>query len=85
MAPGGAGGGLLPSVDRRAGMRCHAPMSALQTNRSMPESTVIPVLPYPDLAAAIEWLTTAFGFTLRMPCVNALMPWMTSGTGNPAT
>lgn len=47
-------------------MRCHAPMSVLQTNRSMPESTVIPVLPYPDLAAAIEWLTAAFGFTLRL-------------------
>jgi len=35
-------------------------------NRSMPSSTVIPVLPYPDIAAAIDWLTGAFGFSLRL-------------------
>ena len=35
-------------------------------NRSMPSSTVIPVLPYPDIIAAIDWLTGAFGFTLRL-------------------
>jgi len=35
-------------------------------NRSMPVSTVIPELAYPDLAQAIHWLTTAFGFTLRI-------------------
>jgi uncharacterized glyoxalase superfamily protein PhnB len=35
-------------------------------NRSIPGSTVIPELAYPDLSGAIDWLTTAFGFTLRI-------------------
>lgn len=35
-------------------------------NRSMPESTVIPELIYPDLARAVEWLCDAFGFTERL-------------------
>jgi uncharacterized glyoxalase superfamily protein PhnB len=35
-------------------------------NRSMPRSTVIPQLPYPDIAEATAWLTAAFGFTLRI-------------------
>jgi hypothetical protein len=35
-------------------------------NRSMPACTVIPELAYPDLALAIQWLTSAFGFTLRI-------------------
>ncbi|MBS1800082.1 MAG: VOC family protein [Acidobacteria bacterium] len=35
-------------------------------NRSMPSSTVIPELAYPDLTQAIDWLTSAFGFTLRL-------------------
>lgn len=36
------------------------------TNRSMPECTVIPVLSYPDVTQAIDWLCHAFGFTLRL-------------------
>jgi len=36
------------------------------TNRSIPKSTVIPELPYPDIGAAIDWLGAAFGFTLRL-------------------
>ena len=35
-------------------------------NRSMPECTIIPVLPYPDVSQAIGWLCQAFGFTLRL-------------------
>jgi uncharacterized glyoxalase superfamily protein PhnB len=35
-------------------------------NRSMPQSAVIPELPYPDIGAAIDWLAAAFGFTLRL-------------------
>ncbi len=31
----------------------------------MPSSTVIPVLAYDDVAAAVEWLCEAFGFTER--------------------
>jgi uncharacterized glyoxalase superfamily protein PhnB len=35
-------------------------------NRSMPASTVITVIAYPDVAEAIAWLGAAFGFTLRL-------------------
>jgi uncharacterized glyoxalase superfamily protein PhnB len=35
-------------------------------NRSMPECTVIPILSYPDVGQAIDWLCQAFGFTLRL-------------------
>ncbi|MBV9920999.1 MAG: VOC family protein [Pseudonocardia sp.] len=31
-------------------------------NRSAPPSSVIPVLTYPDVADAVEWLTYVFGF-----------------------
>jgi uncharacterized glyoxalase superfamily protein PhnB len=34
-------------------------------NRSMPTSTVIPVLVYEDVTEAIEWLSDTFGFTER--------------------
>jgi len=34
----------------------------VKTNRSIPQSTVIPVLIYPDVRAAVAWLTDAFGF-----------------------
>lgn len=34
-------------------------------NRSMPSSTVIPVLGYDDVAEAVEWLCEAFGFRER--------------------
>lgn len=36
------------------------------TNRSMPQSTVIPQLGYADVTAAAEWLEKAFGFTIRL-------------------
>jgi uncharacterized glyoxalase superfamily protein PhnB len=36
------------------------------TNRSVPAATVIPVLVYPDVRAAVAWLTTAFGFAERV-------------------
>lgn len=35
-------------------------------NRSIPTSTVIPVLAYPDVAEAVGWLTEAFGFRERL-------------------
>ena len=40
------------------------------TNRSVPPCTVIPVLIYPDPAAAAEWLGKAFGFTVRLRIAN---------------
>jgi uncharacterized glyoxalase superfamily protein PhnB len=39
-------------------------------NRSVPSCTVIPVLIYPDPAAAAEWLSTTFGFTVRLRIAN---------------
>jgi uncharacterized glyoxalase superfamily protein PhnB len=36
------------------------------SNRSMPRSTVLPELAYPDIGEAIERLCEAFGFTLRI-------------------
>lgn len=36
------------------------------SNRSIPGATVIPVLVYPDVRAAVAWLTDAFGFTERV-------------------
>jgi uncharacterized glyoxalase superfamily protein PhnB len=36
------------------------------TNRSIPSSTVIPELAYPNLTEAIDWLSANFGFTLRL-------------------
>lgn len=38
----------------------------MRHNRSIPPSTVIPVLRYPDLSAAVHWLSASFGFTERM-------------------
>jgi uncharacterized glyoxalase superfamily protein PhnB len=35
-------------------------------NRSIPPSTVIPVLIYPDVRAAVAWLTAAFGFVEKV-------------------
>jgi uncharacterized glyoxalase superfamily protein PhnB len=36
------------------------------SNRSMPSADVIPVLHYPDVRAAVEWLGAAFGFRERL-------------------
>lgn len=38
----------------------------MRTNRSAPIATVIPVLTYPDVRAAVAWLTDVFGFTERV-------------------
>jgi uncharacterized glyoxalase superfamily protein PhnB len=34
----------------------------VRSNRSIPSATVIPVLVYPDVREAVEWLQAAFGF-----------------------
>ncbi len=36
----------------------------------MPRSVVIPELAYPDVGQAIDWLSKAFGFTLRIQIAN---------------
>jgi uncharacterized glyoxalase superfamily protein PhnB len=38
----------------------------MQQNRSIPESTVIPILSYPDVREAVAWLSSAFGFAERL-------------------
>jgi uncharacterized glyoxalase superfamily protein PhnB len=37
----------------------------MKKNRSIPPSTVIPLLVYPDVREAVAWLTAAFGFVER--------------------
>jgi uncharacterized glyoxalase superfamily protein PhnB len=39
-------------------------------NRSMPDSVVTPVLHYPDVRAAVEWLCGAFDFRERLRIAN---------------
>ena len=34
----------------------------MKPNRSIPRATVVPVLIYPDVREAVEWLCAAFGF-----------------------
>ena len=35
-------------------------------NRSVPDVDVIPVLAYPDVSEAADWLRRAFGFRVRL-------------------
>ncbi|HEX9392542.1 MAG TPA: VOC family protein [Usitatibacteraceae bacterium] len=39
---------------------------AAMNNRSMPSAVVIPILAYPDIRAAVDWLCRAFGFVERL-------------------
>ena len=38
----------------------------MKSNRSIPASTVVPVLAYPNVPEAAAWLCDAFGFTMRV-------------------
>src|SRR4051794_41893591 len=38
----------------------------MRSNRSIPASTVVPVLVYPDVRAAVAWLAEAFAFAERV-------------------
>jgi uncharacterized glyoxalase superfamily protein PhnB len=38
----------------------------VKSNRSIPQATVVPVLIYPDVRAAVDWLSEAFGFAERL-------------------
>src|SRR5947199_10794279 len=42
----------------------------MRPNRSVPPCPVIPVLIYPDPNAAADWLSKAFGFTVRLRIAN---------------
>jgi uncharacterized glyoxalase superfamily protein PhnB len=39
--------------------------ASVKSNRSVPKATVIPVLIYPDVRVAVDWLGRAFGFVER--------------------
>ena len=51
----------------------------MQANRSIPPVTVIPVLVYPDVRAAVTWLTSAFGFSERVRIGDAHRAQMSIG------
>ena len=38
----------------------------MKPNRSIPRATVIPILIYPDVRQAVDWLSRAFGFSERV-------------------
>ncbi|MGH3846678.1 MAG: hypothetical protein ACRDS0_35455 [Pseudonocardiaceae bacterium] len=38
----------------------------MKANRSIPPATVIPVLTYPDVRAAADWLVSVFGAVERV-------------------
>lgn len=42
----------------------------MQSNRSIPNATVIPALAYPDVNQAATWLCDAFGFNIRLRIAN---------------
>lgn len=53
----------------------------MRTNRSIPNTTVIPELAYADVAAAAEWLSKAFGFTVRLRIANHRIQMNIEGGG----
>jgi uncharacterized glyoxalase superfamily protein PhnB len=48
-------------------------------NRSAPPATIAPVLVYPDVRAAVEWLTAALGFEERVRIGEAHRAQMQAG------
>jgi uncharacterized glyoxalase superfamily protein PhnB len=63
-------GGVIGDPIESAALSCrsrwcnHA--GVMKTNRSVPQATVIPVLIYPDVREAVDWLCAAFGFAERV-------------------
>jgi hypothetical protein len=43
-------------------------------NRSIPSSVVIPVLEYPDVREAVDWLCRTFGFVERLRLIQLSAP-----------
>jgi uncharacterized glyoxalase superfamily protein PhnB len=41
-------------------------LARLKPNRSIPSAAVVPELVYPDVRAAVDWLSAAFGFVERV-------------------
>jgi uncharacterized glyoxalase superfamily protein PhnB len=53
----------------------------VKPNRSIPSATVVPVLIYPDVRAAVAWLEAAFGFSERVRIGEAHRAQMSFGDG----
>jgi uncharacterized glyoxalase superfamily protein PhnB len=53
----------------------------MKPNRSIPKATVIPVLIYPDVRAAVDWLGAAFGFAERVQIGDDHRSQMSFGDG----
>jgi uncharacterized glyoxalase superfamily protein PhnB len=53
----------------------------VKSNRSIPEATVVPVLVYPDVRAAVDWLSRAFGFAERVRIGEAHRSQLSIGDG----
>ncbi|HWD64283.1 MAG TPA: VOC family protein [Solirubrobacteraceae bacterium] len=51
----------------------------MRPNRSVPDVSVIPVLIYPDVRAAVDWLTEAFSFAERLQIGEGHRSQMTVG------
>jgi uncharacterized glyoxalase superfamily protein PhnB len=52
----------------------------MKPNRSVPPATVVPVLSYPDVRAAVAWLSAAFGFVERTRIGESHRAQMSVGT-----
>jgi uncharacterized glyoxalase superfamily protein PhnB len=53
----------------------------VKANRSIPSSTVVPVLVYADVREAVEWLGAAFGFEERVRIGDAHRAQLAVGDG----
>jgi uncharacterized glyoxalase superfamily protein PhnB len=53
----------------------------VKSNRSIPAAVVIPVLVYPDVREAVEWLGAAFGFIERLRIGEAHRSQLSVGEG----
>ncbi|MDQ6921769.1 MAG: VOC family protein [Candidatus Dormibacteraeota bacterium] len=53
----------------------------MKHNRSIPPSTVIPVLIYPDVREAVDWLARAFGFVEHLRIGENHRSQLSVGTG----
>ena len=53
----------------------------MKPNRSIPSSTVVPVLTYPDVREAVSWLEEAFGFEERLQIGGAHRSQLRVGDG----
>ena len=64
----------FPFADRRS-------LTRVRPNRSIPDAAVVPVLIYPDVRAAVDWLTAAFGFSERVRIGEAHRSQLRAGEG----